>query len=89
MLHAYVALHVDHNHIRDAIGSGKHAKTGLFLEPFEVKTTPLMTKYLSYDYKDATNGTAVNLKYNIDHFTVCAFSLLGKKIFLLHTILLT
>lgn len=42
---------------------------------FEVVAMLLWTEYFLYNNKDATDGTAINPKYNVNHTAVCAFSL--------------
>lgn len=46
---------------------------------FVVHTTFLFTKCWPFNHQDATITTAMNLRYNVHHITVCAFSLYSRN----------
>lgn len=41
--------------------------------------TLLLTKYWPYNPEDAINTTAINPKWNVNHSSVCAYLLYGRK----------
>lgn len=48
---------------------------GVFIDT----TTVLLMKYAPFNHKNATDATAMNPKYNVNHNTVCSISLNVRK----------
>lgn len=54
---------------------------GLNLNSFVAINSLLLTKYFLYNHGDSTCTIVTNSKYKVQHNTVCAISLHGRKVF--------